>query len=327
MSRDNPTVRQFNRFLRGAFPFSSCPFDFRDKGRAIDQHVLYMLDRTQSMFKWSGLPDSIPQRILELYLQINGNVCFYQYEGTLYVFTGGLGGEPDVYYRPTLYTVANPALRFSKALEIDKECVIMPNDSLYRGLLPLFERYSTMIAETELSMTLALVNTRTTAVISASDDRTKASAGKYLEDLRDGKQGIIGENAVLEGVKVQPYAASGTSNYLINLIEFMQYTKASWFNELGLNANYNMKRESINSGESQLNNDALLPLVDDMLNARQLAAEKVNAMFGLSLSVSLASSWEDNQEEIDSEQKAITEDDSVLDTEGGDANVEENPIE
>lgn len=327
MSRENPTVRQFNRFLRGAFPFSSCSFDFRDKGRAIDQHILYMLDRTQSMFKWSGLPDSIPQRILELYLQINGNVCFYKYEGTLYVFTGGLGGEPDVYYRPTLYTVANPALRFSKSLEIDKECVIMPNDSLYRGLIPLFERYSTMIAETELSMTLALVNTRTTAVISASDDRTKASASKYLDDLRDGKQGIIGENAVLEGVKVQPYAASGSSNYLTNLIEFMQYTKASWFNELGLNANYNMKRESINSGESQLNNDALLPLVDDMLNARRLAADKVNAMFGLSLSVSLASSWEDNQEEIDSEQKAITENDSVLDNEGGDANVEENQIE
>lgn len=327
MSNENPTVRQFNRFLRGAFPFSSCPFDFRDKGRAIDQHVLYMLDRTQSMFKWSGLPDSIPQRILELYLQINGNVCFYKYEGTLYVFTGGLGGEPDVYYRPTLYTVANPALRFSKSLEIDKECVIMPNDSLYRGLIPLFERYSTMIAETELSMTLALVNTRTTAVISASDDRTKASASKYLDDLRNGKQGIIGENAVLEGVKVQPYAASGSSNYLTNLIEFQQYTKASWFNELGLNANYNMKRESINSGESQLNNDALLPLVDDMLNARKLAAEKVNAMFGLSLSVSLASSWEDNQEEINSEQKAITENDSVLDNEGGDANVEENQIE
>lgn len=327
MSNENTTVRQFNRFLRGAFPFSSCPFDFRDKDRAIDQHILYMLDRTQSMFKWSGLPDSIPQRILELYLQINGNVCFYKYEGTLYVFTGGLGGEPDVYYRPTLYTVANPALRFSKSLEIDKECVIMPNDSLYRGLIPLFERYSTMIAETELSMTLALVNTRTTAVISASDDRTKASASKYLDDLRNGKQGIIGENAVLEGVKVQPYAASGSSNYLTNLIEFMQYTKASWFNELGLNANYNMKRESINSGESQLNNDALLPLVDDMLNVRKLAAEKVNAMFGLSLSVSLASSWEDNQEEIDSEQEAITEDDSVLDNEGGDTNVEKNTIE
>jgi len=88
----------------------------------------------------------------------------------------------------------------------------------------------------------------------------------------------------------------------------MQYTKASWFNELGLNANYNMKRESINSDESQLNDDALLPLVDDMLNCRRLAAEKVNAMFGTSISVDFASSWQDNQQEIDAEQAAITDD-------------------
>ena len=60
-----------------------------------------------------------------------------------------------------------------------------------------------------------------------------------------------------------------------------------------------MKRESINSGESQLNNDMLLPLIDDMLKQRQEGAEKVNDMFGTSITVELASSWEDNQEEID----------------------------
>lgn len=316
-------IRQFNRFIRAALP-GCTPFDFADKDRAIDQHVSYMLDRTQSMFKWSGLPDSIPQRILELYLQINGNVCFYRYDGTLYVFTGGLGGEPDVYYRPTLYTIANPALKWSASLCIDEECVVMPNDSLYLGLLPLYARYATMMTETELSMLLALVNTRTTALISASDDRTMLSAQKYLKDLRDGKQGIVGETPVLDGVKVQPYAVSGGSNYLTNLIEFMQYTKASWFNELGLNANYNMKRESINSGESQLNDDALLPLVDDMLNCRRLAAEKVNAMFGTSISVDFASSWQDNQQEIDAEQAVITDEDEPEkeDTgEGGDTDV------
>lgn len=307
--------RQFNRFVNSILP-GVVSFDFGDKPKVVNQHINYMLNRTQSMFKWKGLPDSIPQRILELYLQINGNVCFYRYsDGNLYVFTGGLGGEPDVYYRPTLYTVANPALGFSKSLRIDDECVIMPNDSLYMGLLPLFSRYASMMTETELSMTLALVNTRITSIISASDDRTKVSAEKYLADLRKGKQGIIGENAILEGIRVQPYAGSGSTNYLTNLIEFMQYTKASWFNELGLNANYNMKRESINSDESQLNDDALLPLVDDMLRSRRVAIEKVNAMFGTDISVDYASSWEDNQHEIDAEQ------------EGGDTNVEENPIE
>ena len=30
--------------------------------------------------------------------------------------------------------------------------------------------------------------------------------------------------------------------------EYQQYLKASWMNDLGLSANYNMKREAINSG-------------------------------------------------------------------------------
>lgn len=300
-------VGRFNRFCQNLFVSNGKGWDFTDKGNAIEQYVGYMIDRTQSMFKWSNLPDSIPQRILELYLQVNGNVCFYKYNGELYVFCGGLGGEPDVYYRPTLYTVSNPALNFSKSLKIDEDCVVMLNDALGAGLMPLYNRYASMMAETELSMLLSLINTRTVALISASDDRTLISAEKYLSDLKDGKQGIVGESPLLDSVRVQPYATSAGSNYLINLIEVMQYTKASWFNELGLNANYNMKREAINSDESQLNDDALLPLVDDMLRCRQIAVEKVNAMYDTNITVDLASSWKDNQQEIDAEQNNLIE--------------------
>lgn len=298
---------RFNRLCQNLFAFNDNGWDFTNKGNAIEQYVGYMIDRTQSMFKWSNLPDSIPQRILELYLQVNGNVCFYEYNGELYVFCGGLGGEPDVYYRPTLYTVSNPALNFSKSLKIGKDCVLMLNDALGAGLMPLYNRYASMMAETELSMLLSLINTRTIALISASDDRTLISAEKYLSDLKDGKQGIVGETPLFDSVKVQPYATSAGSNYLINLIEVMQYTKASWFNELGLNANYNMKREAINSDESQLNDDALLPLVDDMLRCRQIAVDKVNKMYGTNITVDLASSWKDNQQEIDAEQNNLME--------------------
>ena len=60
-----------------------------------------------------------------------------------------------------------------------------------------------------------------------------------------------------------------------------------------------MKRESINSNEAQLNEDALLPLVDDMLECRRLAIEKINTMFGTNIQVYLDSSWEDNQIELE----------------------------
>ena len=324
MSSNDRQVRRFSEYLHDILPGCN-PYDFADKDKCIQQHISYMLNRTQSMFKWDGLPSTIPERVLELFLQINGNVCFYEYDEDLYVFVGGLGGEPNVYYMPTKYIIANPALKLSKTLDIDIDCVVVPNDSMYSGLIPLFSRYATAMTETELSIDIAIVNSRIVDLISAPDDRTKASAEKFLDDIRQGKQAVISENSFLDGIKAQPYGATGTHNTLTNLIEMMQYQKASWFNEMGLNANYNMKRESLNSAESQLNNDALLPLVDNMLEMRKIGAEKVNKMFGTNITVSLASSWEDNEIEIEESQDSISGQPENLEESGDNENdVEES---
>ena len=309
-------VRYFNKYVYGMLG-SSPEFDFADKSACIRQHIAYMLNRTQSMFRWNGLPDTIPERSLELFLQTNGNVCFYEHNDALYVFTGGMGGEPDVYYMPTVYTIANPALKLSKTLKIGSECVVMPNDSLYLGLIPMFSRYASGMTENELSIKIALINSRIVDLISAPDDRTRLSAEKFLSDIANGKHGVIAENAFLDGIRAQPYGTTANSNTLTNLIEMEQYFKASWFNELGLNANYNMKRESLNSSESQMNNDALLPLVDDMLKCRERAIEKVNEMFGTEISVSLASSWEDNEQEIKLEHEQLSGQPETDETKGG----------
>lgn len=282
-------------------------YDFRDKTRCIEQKIIRMLDRTQSMFKWSGLPDSIPEYILERFLQTHGDVCFYKHNGSLYVFVGGVGDKPDVYYRPTRYIISNPALDLSAQPLIDKECVLMLNDTYHQGLLPLCREHATAIVETELSMNIATINSRLISAITASDDKTRASAEKYLQDIAEGKQGVIAETAFLEGLKVLPYT-SGSNNTIISLIELMQYQKASWYNDLGLSANYNMKREALNTSETVIDNDILLPLIDDMLKCRKAGAEKVNAMYGTDIRVELSSSWEDNQEETEADDQ--TENDS-----------------
>lgn len=287
-------------------------YDFRDKTRCIEQKIIRMLDRTQSMFKWSGLPDSIPEYILERFLQTHGDVCFYKHNGSLYVFVGGVGDKPDVYYRPTRYIISNPALDLSVQPLIDKECVLMLNDTYHQGLLPLCREHATAIVETELSMNIATINSRLISAIAASDDKTRASAEKYLQDIADGKQGVIAETAFIEGLKVLPYT-SGSNNTIISLIELMQYQKASWYNDLGLSANYNMKREALNSSETVIDNDILLPLIDDMLKCRKDGAEKVNAMYGTDIRVELASSWEDNQEETEADEQTENDSKEVLD--------------
>lgn len=255
-----------------------------------EQHVLYMLNRTQVMFDYKNLPETIPARNLEMMLQLNGNVFFTKVRGDFYVFTGGLGGEPDVYYEPTIYTVANPYLNYSKNLVIGDDGILIRNDSYGVGLLPLFKKYAVLLAENELTMRIADVNNRIMFLLSAADDRTKASAEKFMDDVSKGKLDVISDNAFLESLKVLP-AATQNSVRLTDLIEFEQYLRAGWFNDLGINANYNMKRESISPNEAQLNDDALLPFVDDMLEMRRIGIKKVNEKYDLDIEVNLSSSW------------------------------------
>lgn len=314
--------------------------DFSDKQESVAQYVSYMLNRTQAMFKYVGLPDSLPQRNLELMLQTNGFVAIPipdkvpALKGELYAFAEGasLGGERDVYYMPTICNIASPALNWSASLKIGEECIVIPNDSLYIGLLPMCSRYASMLAENDITIRLADINARIINLLTAPDDRTRKSAEQYLKDVENGKLGVIADNTFLEGIKSQPYASSGNTNNITQLIELRQYLKASWFNDVGLNANYNMKRESINSEEAQLNDDALLPLTLDMLNMRKIGFDIVNRVCGYNIGVELNASWkvrQDEQEQTLDELKIIPNDNSMYvetetNTEEAIENVEAN---
>ena len=299
-------------------------YDFSNKLETTMDYIDYMTERCMSIFKWNNLPDTIPQDVLELYLQGNGNCFFTKVNDKYYVFTGGLGGEPDYNYRPTLYTVANPALNYNESLKIGIDGVLIKNDTLLKGLLPLHKRYATILANNEISLRIADINLRITSLISSTDDNTTKSAEKYLKDIEDGKLGIIADDGFVDSIKAQPLAVN--ERILTALIEYQQYVKSSWFNELGLNSNFNgMKKEAISDSEQAMNEDVLKPLIDTMLECRQKACEEINAMFDLNISVELNSSWKDNQQELelehevleaeaDNEETENTEDNEVIET-------------
>lgn len=289
-----------------------------DKDRGVKNYVNYMLDRTNSMFEWEGLPDTIPQYMLELYLQIFGYAAFtyvdetnsIQYPDTspqspgIYIMYGGIGGERDIYYRPKLFTGANPRIKNSIQSTIlypgdtivDNPTIIMPCDRNYMGLLPLYQRYAQQLVENDISIRSAQINARAQVAIETSTDRDRESARKYLDDLEAGKLGVLGNAAFLEGIKVANISTQ-SANLIIQLIELQQYLKASWFNELGLNVNFNMKREYMSEEEIAVNTDILLPLVDDMLNCRREYAEFINIVFGTNISVRKSSAWANKEQE------------------------------
>lgn len=290
-------------------------YDFKDKRKNTQSYIVYMLNRVMQMFEYDGLPDTLPKRMIELYTMVNGHSVVVKHNDNLYVCFGGFAGEPDEYYMPKQYIIANPYLKLFKTFTIDEDCVLIKNDSMLYGLMPMFNRYASALVENDITMNMVDINSRVAALIDARDDATKVSAEKFLKDMEDGKNGIIASSAFFDGLRSQPYSEH-TYQLLTELIEYHQYMKASWFNELGLNANYNMKREAITADESQLNDDMLLPLIDDMLECRQIAIDKINTMFGTNISVSFGSTWEDNMEELEASQSLLEA--QIDNLEGGD---------
>lgn len=277
-----------------------------DKNKSCASIINYMLARLQKMFKYHNLPSSIPRQYLENYLLVNGSCIIARdkknpSDESIYAFVGAAGGEPDIYYRPTKYMVANPSLQFSAEYYIsdtdpnhERDAILVRNDTMWQGLYPMMARYASLIAENLLTIRTADVMLRILALITAPDDTSRLAADQYLKDITEGKLASIGENRFLDGIRMQN-PPSNNGSYLTQFIELHQYLVGSFYNEVGLNANYNMKREALSESEAGLNDDSLLPLCEDMLRCRREDIASVNSLFGTSIEVSFDSSWIENE--------------------------------
>ena len=283
------------------------------KDLAVNTYMQKMIAITQAMFVYKGLPDTIPQTDLERLLQTNGNVFCTKVDNELYVFSGSAGGSPNVYNEPTNYIVSNPYLNLNKTYTIGVDGVLIKNDSNGNSLLPIFGKYGVLTTDTLLSLNTCSVLSRITMLISASDDKTKQSADDFINKILKGDFSVIGENAFFKGVNLQSIS-SQSANQITQLIELLQYFKASAFNEIGLNANYNLKRERLNTSEVEMNVDALNPYVDNMLSERKKAVSAINEMFGTEISVELGSSWAVRDNKTKSETETETEPENNLES-------------
>ena len=189
--------------------------------------------------------------------------------------------------------------------------------------MPLFNKYGSLLVEAEISLKYAIINARVPALISADNDATYESAVKFFEKISKGDgYGIIASKQLLDGIKTQDFYKEP---YIKDLIESIQYIKGSWYNEIGLNATFNMKREAINEAEAAINEDILYPAIDTMLICRQNALEKVNKMYGTNITVDFDSVWAQNaiQEELALDYKKA----EIVEMEGKTDENDRNPVD
>lgn len=296
-------------------------YKYDNKATNISVSNRYTLAKTLAMFDYSNLPDSIPEQELERILQEKGIAFIYEYDSELYAFTGSLTGSKDMYNRFTEININVVKDNTIKTVKVD-DGVLFLNDDYSLGLLPLVEKYNSLIIENEISLMMYNYNSRIQKIISASDDITKESAESYLKDIINGKLAVIGESKFLQDLKVQGGNIT-TGQSLTDLIEYNQYLKASLYNEIGIQANTNNKKERLITAEIEQNKELLYPLVNNMFTNRVKAVEELNNKYGLDVTVEYGSIWKYRNV------KGVEDETSGMENEGRttESNSEDEPTE
>ena len=264
-----------------------------------------LTNKAMSLFKLSGTEDleAFDERYFMEQLILRGKVAVAQFDGKLYALTGNWGGEPNAYYEPTQWIVANPILG-SKTLRVlnkdgskdinglDGVVIALTDfdflsDGLTGGLYPLIYKYSGLLADNDVSLNIAQINGRLSVVLTADSENIASQAEDVLKDLYDGKPYRVLYQDLMDKIQVNPVAAAGTNNTIMSLIEAKAHLLQDFYSEIGIASNGNLKRERVNTAETELMTGCLDISIWNMLKNLKEGIEKVNELFGTSISVEL----------------------------------------
>lgn len=287
-----------------------------------------LINTAASVLTWENLPPSFDETFLNTELIENGIIGIIKENDTLYTVRGNWGGEPNEYYKPSQFIYANPVLG-SDSPQIGKDVAVIfltTEDAnpftLTGGLSMLIDSTAMLLADNILSLNVAQKNTRAMLIADADNEQTRNSAEQVLKSLYNGEPYKVVLKKMTDSFTVNPLSTVRTADAMKQLIENHQYILSQFMQELGINSNYNMKRERLISSEVALNAECLDTLIDDIEENVNRGVDMCNSMFGTDIKFRVRRYGEENavaisqqntddmQSDNDGEQvdKAVTDD-------------------
>lgn len=263
----------------------------------LDKNILYqhffrtLYNNASKVILLKGLPDDADKEFIMSQLLLVGRIAVFKTKGKTYFLNGHIGGIPDEYYYPTKVLIANPVLG-SFDLERDKEAVMVyltPTDRIldvpktptiiYGGLFSLISMVANILAECMTTVNTTLMNTRVHAIYTADTESAAKSAEPILKSIYMGKPYSVVTSELLERLNVNPLSEHGLSNCLIETLEVCQYVLSLFWNGIGIDANYNMKRERLITAEVDKNIQSLIVPIQTILETLNDGFKKANDLF------------------------------------------------
>ena len=273
----------------------------------VDQNFRFyfktLTNKVGQMIEFKNLPENVDEEFLKEQLILCGKICFTQFNQHIYALNGNVGGEPNCYYESQDFIIANPVLG-SKTVKIRHEdgsskvdglegilvgltSIDKEVESLHGGLYDLIYQTAGLLADNVVSLNCAQINSRVQVAFVADDEALANTGEKILKDMYNGKPYKILTQDILNKLTVSPIAASGTNTTIMSLIEAQANIWQNFYNQLGLSYNGNLKRERINTAESELMTGSLNLNLQTIIENLKADIDKVNELFGTSIEVDI----------------------------------------
>ena len=195
----------------------------------------------------------------------------------------------NVFYRPTYCIVSNPLIRNVNQIVIGKDCELIRITPDYRGLIDIVSLYADMMGLAMESVAVSLVNSKVAYVFKADSKASAETLKKMYDTISAGDPAVfIDKELANDGSTSQMdmFNASVKNNYITDsLLNDLRTIENMFCTEIGIpNANYN-KKERMITDEVNANRVETYSNTSVWLDCLQKSIAKVNAMFGLNISV------------------------------------------
>lgn len=250
-----------------------------------------LAEKVINIFKWYGLP--FEQHEMEIRLQLYGNghagVVRPSNLGREIVVSGsgtGVTEYPDKYID---YTWACPvAFGMSK---IGENIAVIYNNSLHTPTRLIVQRYAHLLAHAELSLQAILINSRSTGILAAADEKQRDDITAFYNALEDGRTLAIVDNSSLSGLLNSEglraiSTAYPSSTHILDFWQARENLYKEFLTEIGISKSTD-KRERLITDEIKQDKPLYKYSLDDMLQCRKRGADDINNIFGLSVSVEI----------------------------------------
>jgi hypothetical protein len=235
-----------------------------------------------SMFKWSGLPETISPRFLERSLFYNGYVIFFKSKDLdCFVVANATAIGLNDYEEPTAYR----ARGVNKLNELVKasECVVIRNNKLWRGNIASVNFFAKELSNVKKTFDLNLEQLKNPYIIECDEGqlstvqniiRKKQNGEPYIFARKDATKQF---SIVSTDLKIQ--------NHTQQLLDVQNTIEGKSKTHFGINNSNVFKRERLVSDETNQNNEEIELNRKLMLDERKDACLEIKAKFDIEIDV------------------------------------------